>query len=163
MKIIIHSLASLFLLLNVATCCSIEADSSASHSDVNAAGSLVDNLQSENIQWKYIKKRDEDGHLVEVGHNNGNVYFDIKEIEKDMWVYLEKTFEGRLENHRKYTLQYKLVSDDKLYIQASCEYYTNTPLDEAFYEVTDGGSCYFSSVYDIKRKRFSQLYVHGNA
>ena len=65
-----------------------------------------------------------------------------------------------------YTIQYQGVSSDSarsVRLMGACDTHgvSERYLSEAFYQVFDGGKCFFDAAYDPEEKRFTSLKYHG--
>jgi len=72
----------------------------------------------------------------------------------------------RLRKWREYLFQYQ-GGEEKgrkyVFINALCRPDAGWKLEEDFYIVRDGGSCYFHLKYDPTRRRFAELTINGEA
>ena len=113
---------------------------------------------------------------IEVGRKDSNVDIDTSLIEERIWTYLEESTDVEFEVRELYKFQYKHINTNKLHINALCSpkksgdtnvgtypQPSNEELAREFYEVYDGGSCYFRVNYNIKSGEFSKLFVNGRA
>jgi len=98
-----------------------------------------------------------------------------KEFESNMWKYLTKT-NIEFQPREKYRFQYQFLNHNIVHVNALCipkpqknspigtyPGPTNEYLRSQLYVVEDGGSCFFNFNYNIKKRKFSELYVNGLA
>jgi len=67
---------------------------------------------------------------------------------------------------KNFTLQYRpeLFRGHRIVrVQGSCKVSPGVDLREEFYEVMDGGECFFWVTYDVENGRFSNVLFHGYA
>lgn len=113
---------------------------------------------------------------IEVGRKDSKGDIDTSLIERQIWSHLEENTEIEFEARELYKFQYKRINTNELHINALCSpkksgesnlgtfpQPSNEELAREFYEVYDGGSCYFRINYNIRSGEFSKLYVNGRA
>lgn len=125
---------------------------------------IVDDIKSENIEWKSSKTDKEPGEWIEVEGGALRLSdIQLKKIEMDLWEYIRETSDVEFRRRDLYTYQYKFLNKNEALIQGLCAYKTLKDLTKEFYKVTDGGSCYFNVKFDISLSKFYDLYIHGGA
>lgn len=71
-----------------------------------------------------------------------------------------------LKDWRDYTFQYQgreISGKRYVFVNALCKKMDKQELQKNFYEVLDGGSCYFNVKYDPQKDAFFELYINGEA
>ena len=104
-----------------------------------------------------------DGRWIEVGGSKYHQQFDPGSLQSDLWRYVKNKSKVHFREGTGYIYQFQFVTKNELLLMASCEVDKEFDLGAHFYQVKDGGSCFFEARYSFDSRRFSGLYVHGEA
>jgi hypothetical protein len=136
-------------------------------------------VESKPIKFKDMKSKNINGVIVPKEYfqgkypNSGNYWtitdFDFENLENRLEKYLREEADiGKYTNlpdkFRKYNRQYvgKIVEGKKvIFINFFCRHFEYWKWD--WVSIEDGGDCFFSIEYDIKTKKFSELWINGEA
>ncbi|RYY76066.1 MAG: hypothetical protein EOO52_00625 [Gammaproteobacteria bacterium] len=97
-------------------------------------------------------------------------------LENHLWNYIGSNTKVAFQSKEKYRFQYKFINKSSVLINAIClpairnenelgvfPGATTEDLKVSFYQVKDGGSCFFNVRYNIKTRDFDSLYINGEA
>jgi hypothetical protein len=93
-----------------------------------------------------------------------NPEFKTEIVENELWKYLSESKRYTFRDRSYYAYQYSLKLEGSVLIHGYCNHHPNGS-EVNFFDnhILDGGSCYFSVFYNLKRKTFSNLFTHGEA
>ncbi|PHS14985.1 MAG: hypothetical protein COA86_15095 [Kangiella sp.] len=100
-----------------------------------------------------------DGGVIEIK-------LDKESMETSLWKYIDSFSDRKFEPRKKYSFQYKVVTEDVIKIHAMCYIFgevNDDALSKNFIIVDDGGSCFFEISLNLKTGDFFELYVNGEA
>jgi hypothetical protein len=106
-------------------------------------------------------------YLIDSDKLNG--VFDVQKIETDLWVFLGENKSHKFQEQSSYKYQYRFETPEIVNINAFCHVFTHPEIKvtvdfhKDFYQVFDGGSCYFQLNYNLKFQKFEGLYVNGES
>jgi hypothetical protein len=91
----------------------------------------------------------------------------VSQVASSLEVYVEAAAKRQGRDVRpwsEYSFQYQgriLKGRRYVFIAGLCATFADTDLSADFYEVLDGGSCYFRLTFDPKRQRFGNLHINA--
>jgi len=103
------------------------------------------------------------GDWYQVNNGLSKVSFNKVKVEVALWEFVLANSSRKFEPIKSYTFQFQLTGIDTVKINSMCRVDDLKELTKHFVLVDDGGSCYFELTYNIKTRRFSNLYVNGFA
>ena len=98
-----------------------------------------------------------------IGENPHSAEIESASIELELWNYISKSVTVVFQERSTYSYQYKYLSNEHILINAVCGIEDYKYRYKRLVQVFDGGSCYFESKYDLQTKKFTDLWVNGEA